>query len=162
GRGGPVAADRHRGAAQRPPGLPVRQHDEHVRQFLRREPGPACAGPGTGRGGAADGRGRRPPRPAGGGGGDGHPPGGGGRGGAGGGAGLSYRVTPAGLTEDITLASPSAASSFSFTVTVSGGLVPYRRAGQVVFSRTGPGGPAVAVMPRPFMTDARRDRWSPS
>jgi hypothetical protein len=78
------------------------------------------------------------------------------------GAGLSYRVTPAGLTEDITLASAAAASSFSFTVTVGGGLVPYRRAGQVVFSRTGVGGPAALVMPRPFMTDAARDRWSPS
>ena len=77
------------------------------------------------------------------------------------GAGLSYQVTATALKENITLASASAASSFSFTVRVGGGLVPYQRAHQIVFSRTGVGGPAVLIMPRPFMTDARRDKSSP-
>jgi hypothetical protein len=77
------------------------------------------------------------------------------------GAGLSYQVTPTALKENITLASAAAASSFTFTVKVGGGLVPYQHAGQIMFSRTGAGGPAVLVMPKPFMTDARRDKSSP-
>ena len=79
------------------------------------------------------------------------------------GASLSYQVTPTGLKESITLASPAAAAApFSFTVNVGGGLVPYERAGQIVFSRTGAGGPPVLVMPKPFMTDSRRVSWSPA
>jgi hypothetical protein len=70
-------------------------------------------------------------------------------------------VRPTGLTENITLASAAAASSFTFTIKAGGGLVPYQRAGQILFSRTGVGGPPVLVMPRPFMTDARRDARSP-
>ncbi len=78
------------------------------------------------------------------------------------GADLSYQVTPAALRESITLASASAPASYSHTIKVGGGLVPWqRRGGQVVFSRLGVGGPAVLVLPAPFMTSARTDPWSP-
>src|SRR5216684_2290607 len=78
------------------------------------------------------------------------------------GADLSYQVTPAALKESITLASPAAASSFSYTIKVGGGLVPWQRPdGSIVFSRDGAGGPAVLVMPRPFMTDAQHEASSP-
>jgi RHS repeat-associated protein len=78
------------------------------------------------------------------------------------GAGLSYQVTPDALKEGITLASPSAAASFTYTIRVGGGLVPYRMAGgQIAFSRVGAGGPPALVMPKPVMTSARADRWSP-
>jgi len=78
------------------------------------------------------------------------------------GAGLEYQVTPDALKESITLASPAAASVYSYTIKVGGGLVPWqRRGGQVVFSRGEAGGPPVLVLPEPFMTSARKDAWSP-
>ncbi len=78
------------------------------------------------------------------------------------GVALSYQVTPVALKERIILASPSAASSFSFTVKAGGGLVPYQqRDGSIALSRDGTGGPPALVIPRPFMTDARGDRRSP-
>jgi len=40
------------------------------------------------------------------------------------GVGLRYQVTPSALKESITLAAPSAASSYSYTIRVGGGLVP--------------------------------------
>jgi len=77
------------------------------------------------------------------------------------GAGLSYQVTPGALKESITLASASAAASFSYTIKVGGGLVPHQRPdGSIAFGRAGLGAP-VLVMPKPFMTDSRPDRWSP-
>jgi RHS repeat-associated protein len=76
--------------------------------------------------------------------------------------GLSYRVTPTALREDITLASPSAPGAFSYTIKVGGGLVPWQRPnGQIVFSRRSAGTPPVLVLPAPYMTSARNDRWSP-
>jgi len=78
------------------------------------------------------------------------------------GAGLEYQVTPDALKESITLASPSAAASYSYTIRVGGGLIPWqRRGGQVVFSRGEPGSPPVLVLPAPFMTSARKDASSP-
>jgi RHS repeat-associated protein len=78
------------------------------------------------------------------------------------GADLSYRVTPEALKESITLASASAATSFSYTIRVGGGLVAWQRPdGSVAFSRDGAGGPAVLVLPRPVMTDARPVASSP-
>ncbi len=75
---------------------------------------------------------------------------------------LSYRVTPEALKESITLASPAAASSLSYTITVGGGLTPWQRPdGPIAFSRDGVGGPPVLVLPKPFMTDARPDPSSP-
>lgn len=85
------------------------------------------------------------------------------------GVNLGYQVTPQSLTERITLTSPSAASSFSYTVRVGGGLIPYQRPdGSIAFSRDGAGGAPAVIMPKPFMTDSRHDaqspygyRWSP-
>jgi RHS repeat-associated protein len=78
------------------------------------------------------------------------------------GADLSYQVTPTALKESVTLASASAASSFSYAIKVGGGLVPWqRRDGSIAFSRDGAGGPAVLVLPKPVMTDARRVASSP-
>jgi hypothetical protein len=78
------------------------------------------------------------------------------------GTGLSYQVTPTALREGITLASPSAPGSFSYTIKVGGGLVPWqRRGGQIVFSRESAGTPPVLMLPAPYMTSARNDRWSP-
>jgi len=75
---------------------------------------------------------------------------------------LSYRVTPTSLKERITLTSPAAASTLSFTITVGGGLVPsQRRGGSLVFSRDGAGGAPVLILPKPFMADARPDVSSP-
>ncbi|MBO0807216.1 MAG: DNRLRE domain-containing protein, partial [Actinobacteria bacterium] len=78
------------------------------------------------------------------------------------GARLSYQVTPDALKEGIILSSPSAASSYSYTITVGGGLVPYRmRDGQIAFSRGGAGGPPAVILPKPFMTSAASDASSP-
>ncbi len=79
--------------------------------------------------------------------------------------GLSYQVTPTSLKERITVASAAAAASLaslSFIVRAGGGLVPYRRPdGSVAFSRDGAGGVPAAIMPKPFMTDARPAAQSP-
>jgi RHS repeat-associated protein len=78
------------------------------------------------------------------------------------GASLGYQVTPSALKESITLASASAPASYSYTVKVAGGLVPWqRRNGQIVLSRDGVGGPPALIIPQPFMTSAKSDRWSP-
>jgi len=78
------------------------------------------------------------------------------------GADLSYQVTQDALKENITLASASAAPSLSYSINVGGGLEPWQRGdGQIVFSRDGVGGPPVLVLPKPVMTDSRRDGSSP-
>jgi RHS repeat-associated protein len=78
------------------------------------------------------------------------------------GTGLSYQVTPTALREDITLASPSAPASFSYTIKVGGGLVPWQRPdGQVVFSRGSAGTAPVLMLPAPYMASARIDPSSP-
>jgi len=56
------------------------------------------------------------------------------------GASLQYQVTPRALKESITLAAPSAAPSYTYTVKVGGGLVPWSRGGQILFSRGSAGG----------------------
>jgi len=78
------------------------------------------------------------------------------------GTGVQYQVTPDALKESITLASAAAPASYSYTIKVGGGLVPWQRGnGQVVLSREGAGGPPALILPAPFMTSAATDVWSP-
>lgn len=73
---------------------------------------------------------------------------------------MSYQVRPDALKESITLSS-AAARPVSYSIRVGGGMVAWQRAdGSIVLSRV-VGGPPVVIMPKPFMTDARRDVWSP-
>ncbi|MFL6054039.1 MAG: DNRLRE domain-containing protein, partial [Actinoallomurus sp.] len=78
------------------------------------------------------------------------------------GADISYKVTPEGLKEAITLsAAPKAPATYDFTVRTSGLRAWQRPDGSIAFYRGDFDGTPALVMPRPFMTDTARDPASP-
>jgi RHS repeat-associated protein len=78
------------------------------------------------------------------------------------GVSVSYEVTPESLKERITLASAAAAASLGslpFVIKAGGGLTPYlQHDGSIALTRDGV---PVLTLPKPFMTDARRQASSP-
>ncbi|MBO0885651.1 MAG: DNRLRE domain-containing protein, partial [Mycobacterium sp.] len=85
--------------------------------------------------------------------------------GAASGADLSYVVQPDSLKESIVLDKPPAsgagAVSWSFAVKATGLRVWQRPDGAIAFYRGGFEGPPALVMPKPYMSDAKTDAWSP-
>src|SRR5215469_14469830 len=76
---------------------------------------------------------------------------------------LEYAVSPAGLKEQVVLASPSAdVAGLRFMVSAGGGLVPRAMPGGATGWYAGGAPVPVLVSPAPFMTDARTDRSSPA
>jgi RHS repeat-associated protein len=77
------------------------------------------------------------------------------------GADVSYQVTPTELKERIVLAKPPADPSYTFRLDLAG-LRPVRQPnGSIALYRADGEGPAVATIPKPYMTDSTADRGSP-
>src|SRR5215217_3621641 len=77
------------------------------------------------------------------------------------GADVSYLVTPTELKERIVLAKPPADPSYTFRLDLAG-LRPVRQPdGSIALYRADGEGPAVARIPKPYMTDSTADRASP-
>src|SRR5262249_57166107 len=74
---------------------------------------------------------------------------------------VSYQVTPTELKERIVLAKPPADPSYTFRLDLAG-LRPVRQPnGSIALYRADGEGPAVATIPKPYMTDSTADRSSP-
>lgn len=78
------------------------------------------------------------------------------------GADLRYDVGPEGVKESIVLTRvPAAGQSYSFTLTVGGGLMPRQVPGGAIEFRAGETDAAVFTIPAPYMSDSKDDKNSP-
>jgi len=77
------------------------------------------------------------------------------------GADLGYQVTPTELKERIVLTKPPADPTYTFTLDLNGLHAVQQPNGSIALYRADGEGPAVARIPKPYMTDATADRSSP-